>query len=172
MGFTCSQDLFQQKTDECLHSISGCSIIVDDLLVYGQTKHEHDLNLRTLLDRCREKSIRLNEDKLIVGACDVKYFGHIVSADGLKPDPEICRAIRDIEPPSDKSELKTLTGMATYPSRYAPHLSQTMQPLSKLLKNNIQCSWEDPQIRAFQEIKEILTASPGPLLSYFDPKRP
>jgi len=106
MGLKCSQDLFQQKIDECLEGISFCAVIVDD--VYGQTKHEHDSNLRTLLDRCREKGIRLNEDNLIVGASEVKYCGHIVSADGLKPDLEKCRAIRDMEAPSDKSELKTL----------------------------------------------------------------
>jgi len=100
MGLKCSQDLFQQKIDECLEGIAGCAIIVDDLLVYGQTKHEHDSNLRTLLDRCREKGIRLNEDKIIVGASEVKYIGHIVSDDGLKPDPEKCRPIREMEPPS------------------------------------------------------------------------
>jgi len=66
MGLKCSQDLFQQKKEECLEGISGCAIIVDDLLVYGQTIHEHDSNLRTLLDKWREKGIRLNEDKFIV----------------------------------------------------------------------------------------------------------
>jgi len=68
--------------------------------------------------------------------------------------------------PSDKSELKMLMGMANYLSRYAPYLSQTMQPLSELLKTDIQFSWEEPQIRAFQEIKDILTASLSPILSY------
>jgi len=46
-----------------------------------------------------------------------------------------------------------------------------MQPLSELLKTDIQFSWEEPQIRAFQEIKDMLTVSPGPILSYFDPDR-
>jgi len=46
-----------------------------------------------------------------------------------------------------------------------------MQPLSELLKTDIQFSWEEPQIRALHEIKDILTASPGPILSYFDPEK-
>jgi len=46
-----------------------------------------------------------------------------------------------------------------------------MQPLSELLKTDMPFSWEEPHIRAFQEIKDILTASPGPILSNFDPDK-
>ncbi|XP_060554235.1 uncharacterized protein K02A2.6-like [Ruditapes philippinarum] len=74
MGLKCSQDLFQQKMDECLEGLLGCCVIVDDILVNGSTREEHDINLRNLLDRCSLKGIRLNEDKLAVCVSEVKYF--------------------------------------------------------------------------------------------------
>ena len=63
MGLISSQDSFQQKMDECLEGLTGCAVIVDDLLVYGDTIEEHDSNLKRVLDRCRAKCIRLNPDK-------------------------------------------------------------------------------------------------------------
>ncbi|XP_060606617.1 uncharacterized protein K02A2.6-like [Ruditapes philippinarum] len=161
MGLKCSQDLFQQKMDECLEGLLGCSVIVDDILVYGSTREEHDMNLRNLLDRCRLKGIRLNEDKLVVCVSEVKYFGHILSADGLKPDPEKCRAIQEMEAPKDKSELKTILGMITYLSRYAPNLSEIIHPLSEILKKDVIFHWDAPQVRAFQKVKDILTECPA-----------
>ena len=50
-------------------------------------------------------SVKLNPDKLTVG-----YFGHIISADGLKPDPTKVKAIQDLPPPVDKKELQTMLG--------------------------------------------------------------
>lgn len=141
----CSQDLFQQKMDECLEGLHGCCVIVDDILVYGSSREEHDINLRNLLDRCRQKGIRLNEDKLVVCVSEVKYFGHILSADGLKPDQEKCRAIQEMEGPKDKSELKTILGMITYLSRYAPNLSEIIKPLSEILKKDVIFHWDAPQ---------------------------
>lgn len=50
----------------------------------------------------------------MVGVAEVKYFGHIRTPVGLKPDPEKVKAIRENVTPRDKSELKTILGMVTY----------------------------------------------------------
>ncbi|CDQ74896.1 unnamed protein product [Oncorhynchus mykiss] len=68
--------------------------IVDDILVYGQTKEEHDRNLRTMLQRSRERGVRLNPEKSTVGTTEVSYFGHLLTANGIKPDPQKISAIK------------------------------------------------------------------------------
>jgi hypothetical protein len=95
-----------------------------------------------------------------------KYFGHILLADGLKIDPDKCRAIQEMETPKDKSERKGLLDMITYLSRYAPNLSEIINPLSEILKKGIILHWDSPKTRAFQKVKDILT-----MLSYFDPNK-
>ena len=67
MGLKSSMDIFQSKMDECFENLPGVVAIVVDILCYGKTREEHDLNLRSLLDRALEKGIQLNEDKLEVG---------------------------------------------------------------------------------------------------------
>lgn len=76
-GLKSSQDEFQRKTAECFSDLSGTVAIVDDTLVYGKTRQEHDSNLRAALQRARERGIKLNCDKLAVGHTEVEYFGHV-----------------------------------------------------------------------------------------------
>ena len=72
----------------------GVAAIVDDILVYGKAPQEHNENLIRMLAKCTSAGIKLNKDKLQVGVVqEVEYFGHILSADGLKPDPEKLAAI-------------------------------------------------------------------------------
>jgi hypothetical protein len=71
-----SQDEFQRKIDECFDDLPGLVAIVDDVLIYGKTKAEHDAHLRVALERCREKGIKLNSERLAVGQTEVDYFGH------------------------------------------------------------------------------------------------
>ena len=65
----------------------GVAAIVDDILVYGKTPQEHNENLIRVLEKCKSVGIKLNKDKLQVRIQEVEYFGHNLSADGLKPGP-------------------------------------------------------------------------------------
>jgi len=56
-GIVTAQDIFQQKIDEIYEGLPGVVAIVDDILVYGKTKEEHDHNLRRMLERSREKGV-------------------------------------------------------------------------------------------------------------------
>ena len=57
--------------------------IVDDILIYGRTREEHDCNLRSVLDRAQEKGIRFNPEKCTIGVNQVPFFGHILADKGL-----------------------------------------------------------------------------------------
>jgi hypothetical protein len=70
-GLKSSQDEFQHKIDESFEGLSGIVAIVDDILVLGCTQEEHDNNLRAVLERSREKGVKLNEDKLEVGVSEL-----------------------------------------------------------------------------------------------------
>ena len=113
-GLICSMDIFQQKMVESFENLPGVVVIVDDILVFGKTREEHDFNLRAALQRALDKGIRLNEEKLEVGLVEISYFGHVLSADGLRPDPMKISAIKDMPPPENRSELETWFGMVNY----------------------------------------------------------
>lgn len=89
--------------DETFVGLSGVTGIVDDILIYGKTRAEHDRNLRNALNRARERGLRLNADKCKIGLTEVRYFGHILTNKGLKIDDQKLSAIRQMEAPKDKA---------------------------------------------------------------------
>ena len=52
-----------------------------------QGNADHDKKLEALLQRCRERGIALNRDKLKQGLMRVKFMGHVLTDHGLEPDP-------------------------------------------------------------------------------------
>lgn len=127
-GLKNSQDIVQQKIDQCLEIMSGVVASVNDILVYSRMPHEHNENLVRLLDKCRSAGIKLSKDKLQVGCQEAEYFGHILTADGLKPDPSKVAAFKKMESPFNKPDLQTIMGMITYLSKFAPNLANITSP--------------------------------------------
>ena len=95
-------------------------------------------------------------------------MGHVLSADGLQPDPEKVKAIREMPAPTDKQSIQRLLGMPNYPQKFAPRLSEITTPLHELTKNDNEFQW-DEQVHgaALEETKKILSTTP--VLKYFDP---
>lgn len=77
-----------------------------------------------------------------------------------------------MEHPRDRIELETVLGMINYLVKFSPNLSEITHPMRRLLRNISEFIWDEPQASAFQKVKEILTRFPGPVLAYYDPKKP
>lgn len=65
----------------------------DTILMWGETAEQHDQRLANLLQRAREWNLKLNKDKRKIRTSEIKYIGHALSADGLKPDEDEMRAV-------------------------------------------------------------------------------
>ena len=70
-GVKSAQDKFQRKVNETYGDLQGVMAIVDDILIHGKSKKEHDENLRAMLQRSRERGVKLNPEKSVVCATEV-----------------------------------------------------------------------------------------------------
>lgn len=61
--------------------------------------------------------------------------------------------------------------MVNYLAKLSPNLSTITAPMRQLLSKDVEYIWDEPQVQAFEEVKNILTSSPGPVLAYFDPAK-
>ena len=93
--------------DEICEGLSGVKAIVDDILVYGYSTEEHDKNLRSLLERAFAKGVRFNSKKCTIGVHEVRFFGHVISDQGLKADPSKIETIVNLQPPCNSEKLET-----------------------------------------------------------------
>jgi len=168
-GISASSDLFQNKMDEIFNGLTGMTALVDDLLVTGKTRQEHDTNLLRCLERARAKGIRFNPDKCKIAVQEVTFFGHVISSNGLKPDPSKIEAITKLGIPQNRTELETLLGMVNYLQKFAPNLAEVTSSMRSLLKKDVEFIWDHAQTDAFNKMKHIITQSP--VLAFFDPKK-
>ena len=143
--------------------------IVDDILVYGSTIPEHDQNMKAVLQRSTEKGVKLNPDKVTFRVTELSYFGNLLTADGLRPDPAKVAAITDMPAPTDSAELSTVLGMANYLAKYVPGLAEITSPMRDLMKNNVEYVWDKQQDEAFQKMKVCITSAKS--LAYFDSQK-
>ena len=107
----------------------GVEVIVDDLVVWGEDVEQHDARLRQVLDRCRESNLKLNREKCHFRVSEVRYVGHVLSADGVKPDPQKVEAINRMPVPVNREELQRFLGVVTYLSKFILNMSQKSAPL-------------------------------------------
>ena len=109
--------------------ISGALPVFDNIIIGGKNEQEHDLILRKVLTRARERNIKFNRDKIQFLVNQVKYMGEVVSELGFSPDPEKIYAIHDMPTPSCKQDLQRLLGMINYLGKYIPNMSELTAPL-------------------------------------------
>lgn len=81
---------FQRLMDQLLARMIGeeCFIYLDDIIIFSATLEEHCIRLRKVLERMRLANLKLRLEKCHFAKQEVKYLGHVVTADGVKPDPE------------------------------------------------------------------------------------
>ena len=65
-----------------------------------------------------------------------------------------------MQPPTNINELRRFMGMANYLARLLPHLTDTMQPLHNLLKNDVPYMWSKTQQNSFDAVKVVLAEAP------------
>ena len=94
----------------------------------------------------------------------------IISADGMKPDPDKTRAVQDMKEPTNISELRSFLGMVNQLGKFIPNLAEKDKALRDLLSKKNQWCWGHEQQRAFSSLKQEL--STAPVLQLYDPNKP
>jgi len=62
---------------------------------------EHDANLQKLYERCRDKHIKINDEKTDMRKSEITFMGHRLTKEGIQADPTKVTAIRDMPSPTD-----------------------------------------------------------------------
>ena len=98
----------------------------------------------------------------------MEYLGHIVSADGVTPNPAKIQAVESFPVPTNVKSVKEFLGLCSYYRKFVPGFSKIATPLHQLLKADAKFVWTEPCQRAFQKLKEVLTHPPVLAYPHFD----
>ena len=95
----------------------------------------------------------------------IKWLGHEIDENGIKPNEEKIEAIQKLKPPENTKELKSFLGAIQYMAKFLPKLSEQTDRLRNLLKKNEPWKGGDEQQKDFKKIKQMLTE--GPCLAHY-----
>lgn len=161
-GISPAPECFQWKLDQNLEGLEGIYKVADDILITGRgtTKDEavknHDANLLKLLERCRERNLKLNREKLQLKCTETPFIGHVLTPEGIKPDPRKVEAVLKMKRPSDVAAVPRLVDLVNYLSKFLSKLSELCEPLRRLTHKGVEWSWSTEQEKAFGSVKQAV----------------
>ena len=169
-GIHSASEIFQLEISKIIEGIDGVANSQDDIIIWADMKEAHDARVKQVLARVRESGLKLNRAKCVFGVTELTFLRHILSAEGIKPDPNKVEAITGMPAPSNKTELQRFLGMVNYLGKFIPRLSDETAPLRELLKKDVHFVMQKPQMDAFRQLQRLITTVP--ILQYYDPNLP
>lgn len=137
---------------------SKCIIYVDDILVFGKSMDEHNDNLRWVLERAQQYNVKIKLEKCVFAKQEVDYLGFTITGSFIKPLEDRCDTLALLEPPKDRTELRSIIGRLNFYSRFIPTYSKRLQPIRELLQTNKRFCWMPYHQKALHSIIESLNS--------------
>jgi len=172
-GITNAVPSFQRIMDKIIadNKLQKTFAYLDDIIVCGESKSEHDLNLKRFLEVVNKMKLVLNQEKCQFGLSSIPLLGYIIENKSKKPNPEKISALLNYPIPSNPQALRRLLGFFAYNAKWVPDYANKV---SVLLQTLAQTAFPLPTeaIQAIAKIKadiskatlSIPKADAGPLL--------
>ncbi|KAL6459678.1 hypothetical protein MHYP_G00314370 [Metynnis hypsauchen] len=115
-GLTNSPATFQRTMERVMAGINLQELIafLDDLIIFSSTLEEHEQRLMTVLKRIADVGLKLSPAKCRFFQTSVNYLGHVISEEGIQPNPEKVSAIKNWPRPTTVKEVRSFLGFAGY----------------------------------------------------------
>ena len=114
------------------------------------------VRLREVFECLRKAGFKMRVAKCDFMKSEIKYLGRVVSAEGVKPDPEAVAKLRDWEFPRNMTEMQSILGFANYYHEFIPWQAKLVAPLNTIIVVNATFTWGSEQQQDFSEIKLAL----------------
>ena len=99
---------------------------------------------------------------------NIEFLGFVISKNGIKPVPSKIEAIEKMKSPESMQDIQIFLGMIGYYCWFVPNFASIAEPLIVLLRKDKPFQWEQDQVKAFDDLRKILTSEPLLLYPSFD----
>jgi len=174
-GLTNAPAAFQRRMNHTLAQFLDKFVVVylDDILMFSKSRAEHEKHIQQVLKVLNDAGMILNLDKCKFFERTVKFLGHIVSKDGIRPDPSKIQKVLDWPTPRNITDVRGFVNFAGFYHRYIDKFAKMCLPLTDLMqgsqKKGTPIVWTSEDEDAFQKIKKALTSPP--CLAHYNPAK-
>ena len=144
---------------------------VDDVMTHSKTFDDHLIHIETLLQSLREHKLVVKLTKCKFAQKEVKFLGHILTHNQMRPNPEAVETIMKWERPAPgsnkKKALRGFLGMVGWYRKFICEFAKVAKPLFHLLKDDVEWEWTDECQKSFTTLRDAIAK--GPVLAIADP---
>ena len=156
---------FQRVMNYILRDVSGIKALVylDDVIIFSETFEDHLRDIKEVFTLIQNAGLKLKLKKCQFMKKSVQYLGHIISRDGIGPDPKTIEKIANYKTPISADKVRSFLGLAGYYRRFFPNFGSIAQPLTAkthkdVVKNKF--IWTDIDQKAFDFLRTCLITPP------------
>jgi len=155
-GLTNTQSTFQDMINHVLSDLLNVGVLayMDDILVYANTREEHDHVVKEVLQRLQENGLVVSPEKCVWRAQEVEFLGYVIGHNGITMVKGKVEAVLDWKTLESLMEVQSFLGFANFYRRFIGDYSQVARPLMELTRKTEKWSWNKEAEKAFQELKE------------------
>ncbi|XP_039306036.1 uncharacterized protein LOC113003495 isoform X1 [Solenopsis invicta] len=172
-GLKTAPAIFQRILSNILRKYKLTSFAVnyiDDILIFSKSFSEHINHLTQLLQAIKTEGFRIKFKKCTFASDSVKYLGHIIQNNSIKPVKDNLVAIKNFPVPKTQKNIRQFLGKINFYHEYIPNSAIILDPLHNLLQKNQIFTWTEKCQKSFEKIKHMLCTKP--VLAIFDQDLP
>jgi hypothetical protein len=180
MGLCNAPAVFQQAMNQILHEhirAGYCMVYLDDIIIKSSSDEDHAIHLNAVLTSLHEHRLFCQLPKCFWAKKELKYLGHLVSGEGVMPDPAKVAALDNWQPPLDLvtrladpalskaeatvcrkkvvTECRRFLGFMNYFNRFIPRYSALAASLHEQTQNEAP-EWTPLCTTAWNVLKALL----------------
>lgn len=155
-GLETSPAIFQRILSNIIrkHKLTDFAVnYIDDILIFSKTFSEHSTHLAQLFQAIKKEGFRLKFSKCTFASDSVKYLGHIIQNNSIRPIKDNLIAIKNFPILKTQKNVRQFLGKINFYNKYVPNIAITLDPLHNLLRKGQQFIWEKKCQESFDKIK-------------------
>ena len=123
--------------NKVLHGLNFAFSYLDDIIIFSVTPEEHLKHIRIVLKRLQSANLKMKKSKCCFFKRELHYLGHLLTTEGIKPQPEKVKAISELKPPSTSKGVTEFLGMVGYYRKFINRFADAARPLTKLTRRHV-----------------------------------
>lgn len=167
MGFKNAPQILQRVMNTVLEKEinNGVSVYMDDVVIYGKNRIEHDETLKRVLEKFRKNNLKINKSKIQFALGEVELLG--VKINGKEQTPNEIKKNETLTYPEPKNlkELRRFLGLAGWFRAFIKNYADlTTKMTSSLRKTSYGWRWNEELQNEFDILKSELSKMQGLVL--------
>ena len=139
-----------------MEDIEGVRVYMDDVIVWGTNRKEHDQRLRKVIERIDKYKLLMNWEKCRIRKNELTFVGEVLSAEGIRPSPDQVTAILNMRKPENREAIQRVLGSINYVGKFVGNLSARCQHMRSLLCKKVAWSWGPEHDVEWENVKKSI----------------